>query len=381
MLLGKLIFQHLMSNPPLKWSITILVMLLTATVIILYLIKSPSPEEQLGLARQNITTALKANSGQYAQSSLDEATRLYDSAMTLWQLENERIFLFRNYDLTRSYAERAGLLAEASVKEINAAQAKLKSEVSLQISRMQDHLTAYQQRYPHIPLKAKQVSDLALGKILFDQARSAFQKENYPESKRKLDSASLLIYTVTTYAEHTIENYMKAFPEWNQWVNTTIEESRKQKKTCLVVDKYARTCQVYKNGRLQKTYTSELSSNWIGDKHHQGDKSTPEGIYRVVRKKAGTDTRYYKALLLDYPNEADKIRFAQNKKNGLIQPNAAIGGLIEVHGHGGKGTDWTDGCIALHNDDMDAVYDQCPVGTSIVIVGSLVPFQTLISSK
>jgi len=381
MLLRNLIFQHLMSKPPLKWSITVLVMLLTATTIILYLIKSPSPEDQLGLARQHITTALKTNSGLYTQSSLDEATRLYDSAMTLWQQENERIFLFRNYDLTRTYAERAALLAITSVKEINATQAKLKSEVSLQISQIQDHLTSFQVLYPHIPLKAQQVSDLALGKILFDQAKSAFQKENYPESKRKLDSASLLIYTVTTYAEQTMENYMKAFPEWNHWVNTTIEESRKQKKTCLIVDKYARTCQVYKNGRLHKTYTSELSSNWIGDKHHQGDKSTPEGIYRVVKKKAGTDTRYYKALLLDYPNEADKIRFAQNKKNGVLQPSAAIGGLIEVHGHGGKGTDWTDGCIALQNDDMDVVFDQCPVGTSIVIVGSLVPFQTLISSK
>lgn len=370
-----------MSKPPLKWSITVLVMLLTATTIILYLIKSPSPEDQLGLARQHITTALKTNSGLYTQSSLDEATRLYDSAMTLWQRENERIFLFRNYDLTRTYAERAALLAITSVKEIHETQAKLKSEVSLQISQIQDHLASFQVLYPHIPLKAQQVSDLALGKILFDQAKSAFQKENYPESKRKLDSASLLIYTVTTYAEQTMENYMKAFPEWNHWVNTTIEESRKQKKTCLIVDKYARTCQVYKNGRLHKTYTSELSSNWIGDKHHQGDKSTPEGIYRVVKKKAGTDTRYYKALLLDYPNEADKIRFAQNKKNGVLQPSAAIGGLIEVHGHGGKGTDWTDGCIALQNDDMDVVFDQCPVGTSIVIVGSLVPFQTLISSK
>jgi len=85
------------------------------------------------------------------------------------------------------------------------------------------------------------------------------------------------------------------------------------------------------------------------------------------------ETRFYKALLLDYPNEDDRTRFTQNKKKGVLGTDAEIGGHIEIHGVGGKGADWTDGCIALKNKDMNVVFNLCPVGTKVVIVGSTRP--------
>jgi hypothetical protein len=51
-----------------------------------------------------------------------------------------------------------------------------------------------------------------------------------------------------------------------------------------------------------------------------------------------------------------------------------VGGLIEVHGHGGQGFNWTNGCVALNDKDMDALYRQVQVNTPVIIVGSLVPF-------
>ncbi|MEZ5072175.1 MAG: L,D-transpeptidase [Bacteroidales bacterium] len=78
---------------------------------------------------------------------------------------------------------------------------------------------------------------------------------------------------------------------------------------------------------------------------------------------------------MDYPNAEDTKRFRNNKKNGRIPGDAEIGGLIEIHGKGGKGSDWTDGCVALRNEDMDAVFAACPNGTRVTIVGSTRPLE------
>ncbi len=122
-----------------------------------------------------------------------------------------------------------------------------------------------------------------------------------------------------------------------------------------------------------RQFTAEFGKNWMGHKRTGGDKATPEGIYRVTQKKEGGRTIYYKALLINYPNDEDRKQFAQDKRKGLIPARAGIGGLIEIHGGGGKGIDWTDGCIALRNDDMDALYRLVAAGTPVVIVGSMKP--------
>ena len=103
----------------------------------------------------------------------------------------------------------------------------------------------------------------------------------------------------------------------------------------------------------------------------QGDRTTPEGIYRIIKKKGQGETKYPRALLINYPNEEDKRRFDHAKRAGIIPQNARIGNLIEIHGHGGKGSDWTDGCIALTDNDMEILYRACSEGTRVTIVGSL----------
>ena len=57
--------------------------------------------------------------------------------------------------------------------------------------------------------------------------------------------------------------------------------------------------------------------------------------------------------------------------NVVIPQNASIGNLIEIHGDGGKGLDWTDGCIALENTYMDKIWKLVPENTPVLIVGAL----------
>jgi murein L,D-transpeptidase YafK len=153
--------------------------------------------------------------------------------------------------------------------------------------------------------------------------------------------------------------------------------SKNGNSTSIVVDKFSKKCIVYKSGKKYKEFEVELGMNWLGDKKHRGDKATPEGKYSIVAKKSGNKTIYHKALLINFPNEEDKRQFASEKAKGNIPRSYNIGGSIEVHGGGGKGIDWTEGCVALHNKDMDQLYSLCSVGTPIAIVGSLVPLDEI----
>lgn len=158
--------------------------------------------------------------------------------------------------------------------------------------------------------------------------------------------------------------------QWNAWVEQTLAESREQGAVVIIVDKLRRRLEVFRGGALLAAFPAELGANGLRPKQHAGDRATPEGRYRVVQKKQGAATKYYKALLIDYPNEADRARFAQAKRQGKIPWRAGIGSLIEIHGAGGEGRDWTDGCVALRNSDMDKVFAWASVGTPVTIVGT-----------
>lgn len=157
--------------------------------------------------------------------------------------------------------------------------------------------------------------------------------------------------------------------QWRAWVEETLEESRQTGSVAIVVDKLRRKLMVFEGGKLLAWFPAELGINGLRPKQHSGDRATPEGRYRVVEKKAEAATKYYKALLINYPNEEDRLRFLQLKRQGIIPYRTGIGGLIEIHGDGGEGRDWTDGCVALRNPDMDKVFYWAKVGTPVTIVG------------
>ena len=112
-----------------------------------------------------------------------------------------------------------------------------------------------------------------------------------------------------------------------------------------------------------------MGSNGLGFKAQAGDRATPEGHYRIVARKDQGQSRYHKALLLDYPNEVDRRRLAAAKRQGLVSMKARLGGLIEIHGEGGRGEDWTNGCVAVTNANMDVLFGLVKVGTPVTIIG------------
>lgn len=158
---------------------------------------------------------------------------------------------------------------------------------------------------------------------------------------------------------------------WRSWVSETVAWSQRTGKTAVVVDKDAHTLVIYQGGRIVREYPAELGWNNVGDKRHQGDGATPEGRYRISELKGRGRSRYHKALLLDYPNKEDLATLAELKRAGEVPHGTPPGGLIEIHGEGGRGKDWTDGCVAITNAQMDWLFARVEVGTPVTIVGSL----------
>lgn len=192
------------------------------------------------------------------------------------------------------------------------------------------------------------------------------------EARDRARQATELAGRVRDIAADIAQRYadQENIARWQRWQRETIEWSRREGRLAIVVVKDAHRMTVYSRGAALKTYTVELGFNWIVDKVQEGDGATPEGRYRVVKRMDNLGSEYYKALLIDYPNAEDHAEFARLKRRGELAPGARIGGLIEIHGSGGRKHDWTNGCVALTNAEMDEIFPRVTVGTPVTIIGS-----------
>jgi len=132
------------------------------------------------------------------------------------------------------------------------------------------------------------------------------------------------------------------------------------------VDKSINKMYLLDGDKIVKEYHVAFGKNPQGHKQQEGDEKTPEGTYTLDYKKE--DSSFYRAMHVSYPNKQDK---EHAKKLGV-----SAGGFIMVHGQrNGLGWfssitqqfNWTNGCIALTNNEMDEFMDLVKVGTTIKI--------------
>ena len=140
--------------------------------------------------------------------------------------------------------------------------------------------------------------------------------------------------------------------------------------TIIWVQKIPRRLTVYRGTTRLKTYPIVLGANPRNDKMYQGDRCTPEGVYRVVTKF--DHPRWDKFILLDYPNMHNWLKFTKGKKTGRIPFDANIGGEIGIHGThdpymNATGEDWTFGCVSLLNQHIEEIYPLINDDTLVVI--------------
>jgi murein L,D-transpeptidase YafK len=134
----------------------------------------------------------------------------------------------------------------------------------------------------------------------------------------------------------------------------------------VLVVKSQRTLTLLSKGKVVRTYKVVLGGKPTGAKQQQGDHKTPEGHYVLDRRNP--KSRFYKSIHISYPNEQDRQQAAQRG----VEP----GGDVMIHGlpngFGWLGAahlamDWTDGCIAVTDKEMDEIWDLVRDGTPIEI--------------
>ena len=91
----------------------------------------------------------------------------------------------------------------------------------------------------------------------------------------------IVITKVSSHYQEKLSAYFEEYPKWEKLVKQSVQTSRKHQIPVIVIDKFHRELMVYQNGKVRNTYRVELGANWVGNKLQQGDKSTPEGRYRI----------------------------------------------------------------------------------------------------
>lgn len=136
----------------------------------------------------------------------------------------------------------------------------------------------------------------------------------------------------------------------------------------VLVKKSERKLMLLKDGEAFRHYDIALGENPLGHKQFEGDEKTPEGSY--ILDWRNQNSKFYRSIHISYPNQQDQqFALAQGRDPG---------GMIMIHGRPNKSRDpvsawvldkmdWTDGCIAVKNEEMDEIWAAIDNGTPIDI--------------
>lgn len=147
----------------------------------------------------------------------------------------------------------------------------------------------------------------------------------------------------------------------------------------LRVFKAERRLELWAGGQRVKAYRVGLGLAPTGDKVREGDYKTPEGRYYVCTRNHVS--KFHRFLGLSYPNADAAARglrdglITKAQHHAIVEANrrlsrppwdTPLGGIVGIHGHGAS-SDWTWGCVALEDSDIEELWEACPLGTAVII--------------
>ena len=151
---------------------------------------------------------------------------------------------------------------------------------------------------------------------------------------------------------------------WSRWPEKLLPIG--EKADLVVIRKAERRLDLYRGAKLLKSYSVSLGRNPLGRKQQQGDGRTPEGEYRLDYRKA--DSSFHRALHISYPAPLDiaSARVYGRSPGGLVMIHGlknGLGWLGRLH----LAVDWTDGCVAVTNIQIEEIWRAVPDGTKILL--------------
>ncbi|MFB3818150.1 MAG: murein L,D-transpeptidase family protein [Candidatus Methylomirabilales bacterium] len=290
-------------------------------------------------------------------------------ALAAGEREQRRFFLVRNLGPVRaelSALVRRGDALLAAIQEQRAAHA---GTLPVRLERLGEELRQVERLAGLLNEGRTARRNLTHAATLLAEARRHAAGGDHAQAEARLARAEALADAALAALRPLLARFTdpENLARWRGWVDETIRESARTGRHAIVVSKVERRLTLYHGGRPERTFEVALGANGFSDKRMAGDRATPEGRYHVVQKKAAS--RFFRALLINYPNLEDLERFREDKRRGLIADRAGVGGLIEIHGGGVAGM--TYGCIALENGPMQQLFSLVNVGTPVTIVGAL----------
>ena len=315
--------------------------------------------------------ASRGPAARWAPLALRAADGALRDALLEWSRQENRLLPLRDFrPVARLLAAASSSAGEAArLGEERRSEARGAAEVAVSEARaLEAHAVAL---LAATAVPRGQRAHLLRARLLVREAETLLGEGDVEAARDRADRSRAEMGEALGPALAAAERYTsrEQLATWRRWVEETRALSRSTGEAAIVVLKEKNRLVLLTKGVTARTYDAEVGQNALGVKQRQGDGATPEGRYRIVKKKDRGQSRYHRALLLDYPNAADRARFAAAQRRGEIPQGARIGGLIEIHGEGGRGQNWTEGCVALSNPDMDDLYKRVAVGTRVTIVG------------
>jgi len=209
--------------------------------------------------------------------------------------------------------------------------------------------------------------------LLMKQAHAFYEQGRYDRSLDASDRAAQNLATQAAELGSELGRYADRdrISRWQQMAKDTIAWSHTHRTSAIVINKADQVLTLYRNGQKILSYPVQLGFNGIREKRYQGDGATPEGKYRISSKGGQGQAQFYRALVLNYPNEGDRRRYQLGRKTGQIPPSRGIGEQIEIHGVKNELMAHTLGGVMLDNPQMALLYDRVEKGTPVTIVGAL----------
>ena len=291
------------------------------------------------------------------------------SARRSLERENLKLGWLRDYDKVREEYASVLRTGQALKAEVQAAVSRQASSLAESAESIRRRLRTIDELTLSLVERGQARNRLTRASLALVEADALIKQSKFDQASARLDKASGLADEAERAVLTHISRYLDPAQvrSWKTAAEETIAESRRRGITVLIVSKLERRLAVYKSGQLFRTYEVGLGFNGLADKRYAGDNATPEGRYKIVRKIPSS--LYYKALLIDYPNDEDRSWFAREKARGAIPRSASIGGDVEIHGGGQDSL--TRGCVSLDNARMDELYAMVTVGTPITIIGTM----------
>ena len=311
----------------------------------------------------------KSGAPRWAPDTMIEAESSVRAAFAAYRMQEVKLLPFRDFRPVRDALETATIKCQRALAEGNRRRLEARANADEALAAAGRDAARGEEVANAMHLGPYNRTLLQKSRIALAEAKLTYDRGDYVQAASRASESGQQSRIVSQNAVEAASRYADAslVARWRRMIDETVGWSRDSGGTAIIVLKENHRVDLYDNGRVIRSYPADIGYRSVNDKMSSGDAATPEGRYKVTAKKNASN--YYRALALNYPNDEDRAQFEKLRRAGVIPRGASPGGLIEIHGNGGRGKDWTKGCVALKDSDIDDLFPRVSVGTPVTIVG------------